>query len=181
MDTLKAIQTRRSIRKYIERSVEKEKVEILLRAAMAAPSAGNQQPWDFIAITQKEIINRVSRAHRYAKLLEGAPLCIIVCGNTLKERTTTSRLRKVFPRKSKYWVLACAAATENILLSAHAMGLGAVWIGIYPEQKCMRYISRIFGLPKIIKPMAAISIGYPGEEKGPADRFNNINIHWEKW
>ena len=181
MDALKAIKTRRSIRKYTEQSVEREKVEILLRAAMAAPSAGNQQPWDFIVVTQKGIINRVSRAHRYAKLLKGAPLCIIVCGNTQKERASASRLRKIFPRKSKYWVLACAAATENILLAAHAIGLGAVWIGIYPEQNPMRYISRIFGLPKSIKPMAAISIGYPAEEKDAVDRFMETNVHWEKW
>ena len=181
MDVLKAIQTRRSIRKYTKQPVEREKIEILLKAAMSAPSAGNQQPWDFIVVTQKEIINKVRQVHRYAQPLEGAPLCIIVCGNLRKENLRAFKLSRIFPKKRKYWILACSAATENILLVAHAIGLGAVWIGIYPEEDRMRYISRIFGLPRHIKPMAVISIGYPAEEKGPADRFTDTNVHWEKW
>ena len=168
-EVVKNIMTRRSIRKYTGQSVEKEKIEILLKAAMSAPSAGNQQPWDFIVITQKEIIKKVRQASPYAAPLEGAPLCIIVCAGLQKER---------FPGN---WVLDCSAATENILLAAHAIGLGAVWIGIYPEQDRMKYLSRIFNLSGNIKPMAVISIGYPAEEKGPADRFIEANVHWEKW
>ena len=168
-EAIKNIMTRRSIRKYTGQSVEKEKIEILLKAAMSAPSAGNQQPWDFIAITQKEVIKKVRQASPHAGPLEGAPLCIIVCVNLQKER---------YPGN---WVLDCSAATENILLAAHAISLGAVWIGIYPEQDRMKYLSRIFDLPENIKPMAVISIGYPAEEKGPADRFTDTNVHWEKW
>jgi ribonuclease P protein component len=168
-EAIKNIITRRSIRKYTEQSVEREKIEKLLKAAMSAPSAGNQQPWDFIVVTQKEIIKNVRQASPYAAPLEGAPLCIIVCADLQKER---------FPGN---WVLDCSAATENILLAAHAIGLGAVWIGIYPEQDRMKYISRIFNLSGNIKPMAVISIGYPAEEKGPADRFIDTNVHWEKW
>lgn len=181
MDALKAIQTRRSIRKYTEQPIEREKIEILLKAAMSAPSAGNQQPWDFIVVTEKETINKVRQVHRHAGPLEGAPLCIIICGNLQKEKLWASKLHKIFKIKPKYWVLDCSAATENILLAAHAIGLGAVWIGIYPGQDRMRYISRIFGLPRHIKPMAVISIGYPAEEKGPTDRFIDTNVHWEKW
>lgn len=178
---IKNIMTRRSIRKYTEHPVEREKIEILLKAAMSAPSAGNQQPWDFIVVAQKEIINKVRQASRYAAPLEGAPLCIIVCGNLQKERLYASKLHKIFKIKPKYWVLDCSAATENILLAAHAIGLGAIWIGIYPAQHCMEYISRIFGLPKYVKPIAVISIGYPSEEKDPADRFIDTNVHWERW
>jgi len=168
-EAIKNIMTRRSIRKYTGQSVEKEKIEILLKAAMSAPSAGNQQPWDFIVVIQKEIIKKVRQASPYAAPLEGAPLCIIVCADLQKER---------FPGN---WVLDCSAATENILLAAHAIGLGAVWIGIYPEQDRMKYLSRIFDLPENIKPMAVISIGYPAEEKDPADRFIDTSVHWERW
>lgn len=124
-EAIKNIITRRSIRQYTKQSVEKDKIEILLKAAMSAPSAGNQQPWDFIVVIQKEIIKKVrqvSQARSYAAPLEGAPLCIIVCGNLQKER---------YPGN---WILDCSAATENMLLASHAIGLGAVWIGIYPEQ-----------------------------------------------
>lgn len=166
---IKNIMTRRSIRKYTEQSIEREKIEILLKSAMSAPSADNQQPWDFIIVTQREIISKVRQASPYATPLEGAPLCIIVCADLQKERIPGN------------WMLDCSAATENILLAAHAIGLGAVWIGIYPEQDRMKYISRMFNLPKNIKPMAVISIGYPAEKKGPADRFIDTNVHWEKW
>ena len=171
-EAIKNIMTRRSIRKYTGQSVEKDKIEILLKAAMSAPSAGNQQPWDFIVVTQKGIIKevrQVSQARPYAAPLESAPLCIIVCGNLQKER---------YPGN---WILDCSAATENMLLVAHAIGLGAVWIGIYPEQDRMEYISRMFNLTENIKPMAVISIGYPAEKEGPADRFIDTNVHWEKW
>lgn len=168
-EAIKNIMTRRSIRKYTGQSVEKEKIKILLKAAMSAPSAGNQQPWDFIVITQKEIIKKVRQASPHAGPLKDAPLCIIVCVDLQKER---------YPGN---WVLDCSAATENILLAAHAIGLGAVWLGAYPEQDRMEYISRIFNLQENIKPMAVISIGYPAEKKCPADRFTDTNVHWGKW
>lgn len=181
MDALKAIQTRRSIRKYTKQPIEKEKIEILLKAAMSAPSAGDLQPWDFIVITQREKIKEIRQVHRYAKPLEGAPLCIIVCGALGRKRVWTNKLRKLLRIRYTYWVLACAAAVENMLIAAHAIGLGAVWIGIYPEQDRIRYISNMFGLPRNIRPMAVISIGYPAQVRDPVDRFNEGYIHWEKW
>ena len=168
---IKNILTRRSIRKYTRRLVEKEKIEILLKAAMSAPSAANEQPWDFIVVTDKKTISKVCQASPYTTPLKRARLCIIVCGNLQKERE----------KFRGHWVLGCSAATENILLAANAIGLGAVWIGLYPVQDKMESISTTFSLPEHIKPMAVISIGYPAEKKDPADRFIDTNVHWEKW
>ncbi len=131
------IATRTSIRDYEARPVEKEKVEKMLRAAMAAPTAMNKQPWHFVVVDQRNVLDALAGANPYAKMLKKAPLAIVVCGNTDKMIEGGGR---------DFWIQDASAATENLLLAAHAMGLGAVWTGAYPsEERCIS-ISKVLSL-----------------------------------
>jgi nitroreductase len=160
---------RRSIRKYSGKTVNKSDILLLLKAGMYAPSARNEQPWHFIVIDDRGILNRIREAHPYASMLSDAALAILVCGDENLELS------------KGYWPVDCAAATENILLSAHALGLGAVWLGVYPRQERQSAISEIFELPSHIQPFSLISIGHPAEEKGVPDRFKEERIRWNGW
>lgn len=168
-DALGCITSRRSIRKYHERPVDPEQVEVLLRAAMAAPSAGNQQPWRFVVVTARDTLDALSRTSPYAGLLTGAPLAIAVCGETTGER------------HPGYWVEDCSAAMENLLLAAHATGLGAVWLGYHPDDGRDRAASELLGLPPSVHVLGIASIGHPAEEKPPADRYDPAFVHHERW
>ncbi len=169
MDTLECIATRRSIRRYTDRAVEPEKVEALLAAAMAAPSAGNQQPWRFLVTTDREMHERIAETSPYAKMLPEAPLAIVVCGDTADLR------------HPDMWQHDCAAATQNILLAAHALGLGAVWLGFYPHTERSEPLAALIDLPASVLPMAVVAIGYPAEHKDPAVRYDPDFIHHETW
>lgn len=167
---MNAIFKRRSIRKYKEQSIEKEKVEKLLRAAMQAPSAGNQQPWEFIVVEKKETLRKLSEVSPYSKLLANAPIAIIPVGNMEGLK---------YP---EYWEQDMAAATQNILLEAVDQGLGSVWMGIAPEEDRMNYVKDIFVLEENLKPFAIIAIGYPeGNENEFIDRFDSKRVHYEKY
>lgn len=163
------ILTRRSIRKYQNKKVEDCLIDELLRAGMAAPSAGNQQPWDFIVIRDKEIMNKIPEFHPYSAMIKDCDVAIVVCGNLEKEKN------------KGFWVQDCSAATENILLAAHARGLGAVWLGLYPREERSGGIKKLLNIPENIIPLSLIPIGYPGEDKGDAKRFDKNSIHYDKW
>lgn len=169
MDTLECIATRRSIRRYMDRPVEPEKVEALLAAAMAAPSAGNQQPWRFVVTSNCEILKRIAKISPYAKMLPEAPLAIVVCGETAGLR------------HPDMWPQDCAAATQNILLAAHALGLGAVWLGFYPHRDRTEGLASFLGVPISVLPLAVVAVGYPAERKEPAVRYNSDFIHYDVW
>lgn len=169
MDTIKAILERRSIRRYTEESVSDETMRELLEAGMYAPSAGNQQPWDFIVVKNKESLEEITKVHPYSHMLKEASGAIVVCGNVEKE---------VF---KGFWVQDCSAATQNILLAAHSLGLGAVWLGVYPDKERVKEIGEIFNLPQHIVPLSIISIGYPGESKPTPNRYSEDNVHYEQW
>lgn len=169
MDVMKAIFTRRSIRKYTDQPVSDELMETLLRAAMAAPSAGNQQPWHFVVIRDRKVLDKIPEFHPHSKMLYQAPVAILVCGD---------------PTVEKYegrWPLDCSAATENLLLAAHAKGLGAVWLAVYPVEERMAKLRELLGIPEHINPFALISLGHPAEEKEPADRYKKERVHQDKW
>jgi nitroreductase len=166
---MKAILTRRSIRKYTDQPVSEELVTELLRAAMAAPSAGNQRPWQFVIIKERRTLDRLAVVHPYAAMAPGAQLAIAVCGD-LKLET-----------QKDYWVQDCAAATENLLIAAEAAGLGAVWLGVYPREERVSSIQALLGLPADIIPLAVVPIGYPAERPAPADRFDSRRIHIDRW
>jgi nitroreductase len=164
-----AILNRRSIRKYSGESVNKSDINLLLTAAMYAPSARNEQPWHFIVIDDHDLLIQIRNVHPYASMLSGAALAILVCGDENLELS------------KGYWSVDCAAATQNILLAAQALRLGAVWLGVYPRQERQSAIREIFGLPSHVQPFSLISIGHPAEEKGVPDRFREDRIRWNEW
>lgn len=164
-----SILKRRSIRKYKDIEVSNEIVEDLLKAAMAAPSAGNEQPWEFVVLRDKEIMKNITEIHPYSKMLLKSDVAIVVCGDEKKEVFTG------------YWVQDCSAATENILLAAQDMGLGAVWLGVYPIADRVEKIQEILGLPSSVVPLSIVPVGYPDEEKTPGDRFDKTRIHYNGW
>lgn len=166
------LMTRTSIRAYQDRPVEDEKVEQLLRAAMAAPTAGNRQPWKFVVIKDKQTLKAISGHFNTMKMAEHAPLAIVVCGD----------MDNTYPADGRdYWVEDTSAATENLLLAAHALGLGAVWCGIYPLQERVAYLKDLLSLPENIVPLNVVPVGYPAENPKPKDKWKPENIHYEKW
>ena len=166
-ELIKTIFARRSIRKYMRKPVSKRDLKTMLEAAMAAPSASNRKPWHFITITNRDTLDKLARAHPYAKMLLEAPLCIAVCGDT----TLSAR----------YWVQDCSAATENLLLAVVALGLGAVWLGVFPREERVNPIRRILNVPENIVPLNLISIGHPAEEKEHRTQYDKQRVHHEQW
>lgn len=164
-----AILTRKSIRKYKDIEVSDEIVEDLLRAAMAAPSAGNEQPWEFIVLRDKEIMRKITEFHPYSRMLLNTDVAIVVCGDEAKEKF------------KGYWVQDCSAASENILLAAEDKGLGAVWLGVYPLEDRVSSLKKVLNLPESVIPLSIIPVGYPDEQRNPADRFNKERIHYDRW
>jgi nitroreductase len=169
MNTIEAILTRRSIRKYKDTKVSPELVELLLKSAMYAPSARNYQPWHFIVTDSRTILNEIMKVHPYAKMLDKAPLAIVVCGD-----------KNIEPNDG-YIAINCSAATQNILLAAHESGLGTVWLGLYPRNERMQAIARLFNLPEEVIPVSLIAVGYPDETIKQPDRFKKDRIHYNKW
>ncbi len=164
---LETIFARRSIRKYTQEPVEQKEIEMLLKAAMAAPSASNRKPWQFVVVTERETLDALAEAHPYGKMLFDAPLCISVCGDLTEIE--------------RYWVQDCSAATENLLLAATALGLGAVWLGVYPRDQRVASLRTTLALPDHITPLNLISIGHPAEEKEPRTQYDESRVHWERW
>jgi nitroreductase len=169
MDTLKAIYTRRSIREYQDKQISEELITIILKAGMMAPSARNQQPWEFVIITAAEIREKIPVVCPFAKMIVAAPLAILICGN-LKVETAQG-----------YWVIDCAAATQNMLLAAHALGLGAVWTGVYPREERMDGLTELLDLPEYILPHSLVVFGYPDQQPEHPDRFKPERIHYNGW
>ena len=168
MDAMEAILTRRSIRRYTEKPVSDEVLKELLEAAMCAPSAGNQQPWCFIVINDRKLLDEIPKLHPYARMLKEAPVAILVCCDSDLQL-------------GDYGVQDCSAATQNILLAAQAKGLGAVWLGVYPLGQRVTAIQKLLNLPENITPISLISIGYPAEQKPPPDRYRADRVHYNRW
>lgn len=167
--TIKTIHNRKSVRKFTDRKVSKEILEELVRAGMAAPSAVNLQPWAFIAIDDEKILGQLHDTLPYAKMLKKA--AIVVCGDSSK-KTHSNR---------QYWVQDCSAATENILLAAEALELGAVWTAVYPVDDRMNAVAEIMNLPNHIIPHSVIPIGYPASDNKPVVKWKPENLHWNRW
>lgn len=168
------IMTRNSVRAYLDRDVEDECIDSLLHAGMAAPSAVNRQPWHFVVVKNRETLARMAELTPNASMAKGAPLAIVVCGDMDKYAPDESRLRE-------YWVQDASAATENILLQAHAMGLGAVWTGTYPMEERCQAVSTLLELPPNIVPFYTIVVGYPAEEAHPKDKWKPENVSFERF
>lgn len=169
MEAIEAILTRRSIRKFIRQMIDKETIELILKAAMYAPSARNTQSWQFIVSTDRKMLNAIPKVHPYASMITEATLAILVCGDKTSEPS------------EGYLNTNCSAATQNILLAAHALGIGGVWLGVYPREERIKGMADLFELPKDIIPISLIALGYPNEKITQPERFKKERIHYEKW
>ncbi len=169
MNTLQAIEKRRSIRQFQDKTISAQQIDTLLKAAMLAPTARNCQEWEFVVVKDRIVLNALKEAHPHAQMLASADCAIIVCADTEREW------------ENGYWTGDCGACTQNILLAATDMGLGSVWLGVYPNAERMKAISEILQLPTKVKPFNIIALGYPAEQKGDVDRFDKNKIHYERW
>jgi nitroreductase len=169
MDTLEAIHARRSVRRYEDRPVSEELIQKLLSAAMSAPSARNAQPWQFVVIDDRQKLAEIARINPNALMCRAAPLGILVCGDLGLEKS------------AGYWVVDCSAAVQNMLLAAHALGLGAVWTGVYPREERMEGLRRLVELPENVIPHSLVVLGHPAENPSPQDHFHPDRVHRNRW
>jgi len=166
-EPIDTIFARRSIRKYTTKPVSENDIKTMLEAAMAAPSSSNRKPWHFVVVTDRQILDNLARVHPYGKMLFEAPLCIAVCGD-----------KTISPSA---WIQDCSASTENLLLAAVALDLGAVWLGVHPREGRVGPIRKVLNIPETIVPLNLISIGHPAEEKEPRTQYDELRVHHEQW
>ena len=157
---------RKSVRTYLNKGVEKEKIDLMLRAGMAAPSGKDLRPWEFYVITERASLDSMAAALPYAKMLTEARYAIVVCGDSTR---------------SSYWYLDCSAVTQNILLAAEAIGLGAVWTATYPYADRMEVVKKYTGIPEQINSLCVIPVGYPAMPHSPKDKWDASKVHMNKW
>jgi nitroreductase len=166
MDAYQAIITCHSIRKYTAQPVPDEVIQELLTAGMSAPSGGDSRPWHFVVVTAREQLDALAVLK---PVLGRAPMAIVVCGDT------------ELCKHKEAWAINCSLASQNILLAAHARGLGAVWLGCYPVPDRVARVADILSLPEHVTPLNMIAIGYPAEEKAAIDRYDASRVHYNKW
>ena len=157
---------RKSVRTYLDKEVEKEKIDLMLRAGMAAPTGKNIQPWEFVVVTDRAKLDSMAAALPYAKMLAQARNAIVVCGDSAR---------------SSYWYLDCSAAAQNILLAAESLGLGAVWTAAYPYDDRMQVVRKYINLPRNILPLCVIPFGYPVGNEKPKQKFDEKKIHYNQY
>ena len=160
------ILNRKSVREYKDQKVEKDKIDLMLRAGMAAPSGKDIRPWEFIVVNDRATLDSLAAGLPYAKMLPHTHQAIIVCGDSAR---------------SFYWYLDCSAATQNILLTAESLGLGAVWTAAYPYDDRMDVVRRHIGLPENILPLCVIPFGYPAKPNNPKDKYDETRIHYNSY
>jgi nitroreductase len=166
--TLDAIFHRRSIRKFTDQPVEPETLDLLLKAAMAAPTAMNCKPWEFVVVTDPDKLAQFRKRLIFGN--RNAPAAIVVCGNPSLSTNPVARL---------FWVQDCSAAAENILISAVSLGLGTVWVGVHPVAEFVRIVRDIAGLPRNVTPLGLLYIGHPAEEKPSRTQYEEKRVHWQ--
>lgn len=170
MDGLEAIYTRRSIRKFVLKDIPDDAVNKILKAGMAAPTAGNQQPWQFIVVRSREMLDKIVDANPYSKqMLPDVPVAIMVCFDKNREKYENR------------WQMDCANATLNMLLAAHMLGYGGLWLEIYPIEERIKQLQQSFGIPESVIPFSLVTIGHAAEKKPPSDRFDEKLIHYNSW
>lgn len=169
MNAIEAILTRRSVREYTDRPVPNETVKRLLAAAMQAPFAGGEPPWHFVVIDDPQVLARIPAVSPYAQVRPPAPAAILVCAD----------LR--LPEDPDFRIQSCAAATQNVLLAAHALGLGSVWTVVYPDADRMLGFANLFSLPDAVAPFALVTVGYPAARPRPENRYREDRVHRNGW
>lgn len=168
MKELTFIYQRRSVRRFTPQPVTGEQIEALLKAAMAAPSAMNLKPWRFVVVQDPERLEALRGVSPYSRIV--APLAICVCGDLGGIKSLVSK---------RFWVQDCSAATQNLLLAATALGLGAVWCGVHPLEAESKRVSKILNLPERASPLNVIFIGHPAEQREPRTQYDPKNVSWE--
>ena len=166
---MNSIIQRRSIRKYTDQKLTRDQVNEIIKAGMYAPSAGNSQPWEFIVVDDKNIFSEIMKIHKYSRMLQTASHAVIICANLDREL-----FKGYFPQD-------CGACAQNMLLQTQEMGLGGVWLGIYPEKDRIEAFTNIFSLPENIIPFGVIVLGYPNENKKIPERFDESRIYNNKY
>ena len=165
-ERLQLIFSRRSIRKYTDQPVSEADITSLLQAGMAAPSAMNRKPWQLVVVTDKQTIGAIADAPPFSRTLGDAALVIVVCGD---------------PSVSDWWLQDCTLATENILIAAAGLGLGAVFLGCHGKAEREGPIRRVLGIPQEIGMASVLSIGHPAESKEPRTQYDPAQVHRNKW
>ncbi len=163
---LSAIKKRRSIRRYTDQAVTDEQIRQLLEAAMAAPSASNIQPWEFVVVRDPALKRELARTHRWSYMAADAAVVFVVCANE---------------RASHHWVEDASAATENLLLAATALGLGAVWVAVYPDASREAHVRRVLGIPEGMRVLCLVPVGHPAESKPPRTKYSETKVHYDGW
>jgi nitroreductase len=166
------IHSRKSVRNYTGQKTGRETLMVLMRAGMAAPSAKNIRPWVFIGVTDPEVLQKLAKGLPFAKMLPKAGAAIAVCGDMEKASAGTHH---------EMWVQDCSAVTQNILLAAESMGLGAVWTACYPHRERFHYAAGVLGVPSSVIPFCLIAVGYPTGEDLPQDKYDPGLIRWDRW
>lgn len=166
-DMLDVLYDRRSIREYTEQPVTDDQVVAMLKAAMAAPSAQNLQPWHFVVVRKRKLLDKLAQVHKYAYMLEKAPMAIVICGD-----------QEVSER---HWVEDTCAATENVLLAATALGLGGVWISLYPKKKHQKVVRELLDIPDHVGVLCIVAVGRPAEEKKARSQYDPERVHQDEW
>ncbi|GMQ64661.1 nitroreductase family protein [Vallitalea maricola] len=169
-EVIKRIYERRSIRKYLDKQVDKQTIITLLKTAMAAPTAVNCQPWEFIVVDEANKLSKIKEECKYARY--NAPVGIVVCGNMKLALKGADH---------ELWIQDCSAAIENMLIAATSLGLGSVWIGIYPVQNRIRLLKKVLNIPEFVTPLGIVYIGYSAEEKEPRTRYNEKRVYWQEY
>lgn len=171
-NVLDAIQTRVSVRQFTGEKISAEQIETLLRCAMSAPSAINKQPWAFVVVTDEALLKKMGEEFPYSRCGNGAACAFVMCGDLSKA---------IEGEGQGFWINDVSAATENLLLAAHAMGLGAVWTGVYPSQERTPQVQAMLGLPEQVLPMCIVPVGVPAEQPAVKQKFKEENIHYNRW
>ena len=169
MDKLGYILDRRSIRRFKDQKIDDQVIKQILTAAMYAPSAVNCQPWHVVVIDQPSLLNQIMKIHPHAGMLQTASHGIVVCGD------------EELQHDDGYWVVDCGAATQNLLLAAHTLGIGSCWVGIHPREGRKESFSSLLGLPSHVKPFALVALGYPRETKSRPERFHAGRVRYNGW
>ena len=163
---LENIAARKSVRKYLKKEVEEEKITAMLKAGMAAPAGMDRRPWEFVVVTDRAALDSMAASLPYAKMLAQAPMAIVVCGDSTR---------------SSYWYVDCSAVTQNILLAAEALGLGAVWTGVYPYEDRIGVVRKYTAMPEQFVPLCIIPVGYPDGPQKAKDKYDESKIHRNKF
>ena len=166
-NVLDLIYSHQRVRDFAGVPVSDDQVDAMLRAAMAAPSVQDRRPWHFVVVRRRKTLDKLARVHKYAYMLEKAPLAVVVCGD-----------QEV---SEKYWVEDGCVATQNLLLAAKALGLGGVWISLYPKKKHQKAVRELLDIPNHVGVLCALALGVPAKEKELDVKFDSERVHQEEW